>query len=383
MKIVHLCLSCFFIDNYSYQENLLPKYHVKQGNDVTVIASLYTFGEDGMGYYLPRPSTYYDKNGFKVIRLGYKKPLFVYERLRRYVGFRDVLEQEAPDLIFIHGVSFADATIVRDYKETHPHTIVFADSHTDFINSGKNFLSRTVLHSIIWRHYAKVLEPLLEKCYGVTPLRCKFLKDVYHIRDEKISFLPMGIDDEIIPRNKKEVKAQVRSELGIQVTDRVIFTGGKIDKLKNTHILLDSLDLVKKEDLHLIICGVLTPEMSYLADVISERSKKVHYLGWCNAERVINCMIASDIACFPGTHSTLWEQSVGMGLPSIFKRWDDMEHVNVNGNCLFVKGEDPVELKDCIEELLNEGRREYYDQKAQEASKSFLYSEISKKAIEF
>ena len=27
MKIVHLCLGCFYIDNYSYQENMLPKFH--------------------------------------------------------------------------------------------------------------------------------------------------------------------------------------------------------------------------------------------------------------------------------------------------------------------------------------------------------------------
>ncbi len=27
MKIVHMCLGCFYPDNYSYQENMLPKYH--------------------------------------------------------------------------------------------------------------------------------------------------------------------------------------------------------------------------------------------------------------------------------------------------------------------------------------------------------------------
>ena len=36
MKILHLMLACFYIDNYSYQENYLPKYHKKQGNDVEI-----------------------------------------------------------------------------------------------------------------------------------------------------------------------------------------------------------------------------------------------------------------------------------------------------------------------------------------------------------
>ena len=52
MKIVHLCLGAFFPDNYSYQENMLPKFHKKQGFDVEVIASLETFDKDG------KPSCY-------------------------------------------------------------------------------------------------------------------------------------------------------------------------------------------------------------------------------------------------------------------------------------------------------------------------------------
>ena len=47
MRITHLCLACFFPDGYSYQENMLPKYHKKLGHDVSVIASLQTFDKNG------------------------------------------------------------------------------------------------------------------------------------------------------------------------------------------------------------------------------------------------------------------------------------------------------------------------------------------------
>jgi hypothetical protein len=43
MKVVHLCLGCFYIDNYSYQENMLPKYHKLAGHEVSVVASLVSF----------------------------------------------------------------------------------------------------------------------------------------------------------------------------------------------------------------------------------------------------------------------------------------------------------------------------------------------------
>lgn len=381
MKIVHLCLSAFFIDNYSYQENILPKYHVKMGHDVTVIASLFSFNKEGKGCYMDGYSEYEDKNGFHVVRLPYKSPVKINRTLRHYEKFEEVLNRESPDIIFSHNVSFADITSLVKYLKKHPNVKVFADNHADYINSAKNFTSKHILHPIIWRHYAKMLEPYLTKCYGVTPMRCRFLKEMYHLNPEIIEFLPMGVDDDSIPTNRLEVRRSIREELSIKEEDLVIITGGKIDKLKNTHVLQDALMKVNNEKVHLIICGTLTPEMEYLKSEI-EGNANIHYLGWCNAERVMNCMVASDIACFPGTHSTLWEQSVGVGLPAIFKRWNEMEHVNVNGNCEFVKGEVVEELADTIEKVITPDNYSSIQAKAKEAAKQFLYSEISKKAIQ-
>ena len=119
--------------------------------------------------------------------------------------------------------------------------------------------------------------------------------------------------------------------------------------------------------------------MEYLKE---QFDSNIHYLGWCNAQRVMDCMLASDLACFPGTHSTLWEQAVGVGLPAIFKQWNEMTHINVNDNCIFVKGEDVDELRSVIEQMLD---NDYYllkKGKAEIAAISFLYSDIAKKAIE-
>lgn len=381
MKIVHLCLSAFFIDNYSYQENMLPKYHVKMGHDVTVIASLFTFGADGRDSWLEGYSEYEDKNGFHVVRLPYKKPLMINKTLRHYDRFEEILNREAPDIVFSHNVSFADVSVLVKYLKKHPHVRVYADNHADFVNSAKNFLSKHILHPIIWRYYAKMLEPYLVKCYGVIPIRCRFLKEMYHINPDIIEFLPMGVDDESIPTDRVAIRSAIRKELSIPEEDIVLLTGGKIDRLKNTHILIEALNSVRNRNVHLIICGTLTPDMEYLKTEFA-KTPNIHHLGWCNAERVMNCMVASDIACFPGTHSTLWEQSVGVGLPAIFKKWAEMEHVNVNGNCCFVKGDDVDELKSAISLMLLPENFRQYKSKAIEASKCFLYSEISKKAIQ-
>ena len=80
----------------------------------------------------------------------------------------------------------------------HPKVKVYADNHADFVNSAKNLISKHILHPVVWRYYAKKLEPYLIKCYGVTPLRCRFLSEMYHISRDIIEFLPMGVDDDAI-----------------------------------------------------------------------------------------------------------------------------------------------------------------------------------------
>jgi len=117
MKIVHLCTCNFFIDGYSYQENMLPKYHVKMGHDVTVIASLVSFNQEGKACLLPSPSERIDENGFKVIRLAYKKPTRINKFLRRFHDFYNTLCKENPDVIFCHGVSLDTTEIVKYLKK--------------------------------------------------------------------------------------------------------------------------------------------------------------------------------------------------------------------------------------------------------------------------
>ena len=350
------------------------------GHEVYIIASNFSFDEKGKGYFIKGTSEYINKDGIKVIRVEFKKPFYTINRiLRRYSHLYQKIEEIEPDLIFTHNISAVDMHQLSRYVRKHPYVKLFGDNHADYINSGRNPLSKYILHPIIWRHYAKEIEPYLEKCFGVTPMRCSFLRDVYHISPEKIDYLPMGIDDEAIPTDRKAIRNKVRKELRVGDKDILIITGGKIDREKNTHILLEALRNLNRHDIHLVICGILTEEMFFLKEYFSNNS--IHYLGWCDAPKVINCMVAADVACFPGTHSTLWEQSVGIGLPAIFKRWPEMEHVDINGNCFFVQGENVEELQRAIENITSEQNYNKIKDLATKASENFLYSHISLKAI--
>lgn len=381
MKILHLCISNFFMDSFSYQENLLTKYHAKMGHEVTVIASLEVIGKNGKFTYLDKTEEYVNEDGVRIIRIGYKGPIIkIGKILRHYDRLYQAIERVAPDIIFTHNIASVDMHQIVRYARRHSDVRLYADNHEDYINSQGNRIVKYLWQPFLWRPFAKELEPYLTKCYGVTPMRCRFLQEVYHINPDIIEFLPMGIDDEAIPADRTLTRQHVREELGIRPDQFLIITGGKIDKLKNTDILLQALRILSDDKVALVICGKIMPEMEALTGII-DSSPNVRYLGWCNAERVMQCMAAADMACFPGTHSTLWEQAVGMGLPAIFKRWPEMEHVNVNGNSLFVKGEDAQELADAIKSMVFTDQYNRISKLAEEASASFRYSDIAKKAV--
>lgn len=115
MKIVHLCLGCFFPDGYSYQENMLPKYHKKLGHDVSVVASLQTFDKNGNVSYMEKASEYRNEYNIPVHRLDYKKPLKIYRKLKRFIGTYAAIEKTNPDILFIHGCQFMDMDVVVRY----------------------------------------------------------------------------------------------------------------------------------------------------------------------------------------------------------------------------------------------------------------------------
>lgn len=388
MKIIHCCLAAFYIDNYGYQENTLPKIHKLQGHEVEIVASTETYIENRFLGYV-NPGSYINENGIKVTRLRYASwlPHRIMRKIRAYQGLYDVLEVFKPDIIFLHDVQFLDARVVVNFVTHNPHVKIYADGHTDFINSARNWLSKNVLHKIIYRYCAKVLEPYTEKFFGVTPLRVNFFRDVYGIKESKLDLLVMGIDDSVINiADKKAIRSEVRSKLGFSEDDIIIISGGKIDKRKNIHVLLKAFDNINKaftnRNIKLVLFGATSEEMAYLIDVMLA-SENVLYLGWLKPDEVYQYLLASDIACFPGTHSVLWEQAVGLGIPSVFRKWEGMQHVDVGGNCLFLEGDTHTELYDQILKLVNDP--EFYTELKNVAEtkgvERFSYYKIASKAI--
>lgn len=383
MKIAHLCLGNFFVENFSYQENLLTKYHVQMGYEVVVIASLESYDHDGNHIYLKGKFDYVNEFGVRVIRLEYSNNLFfcLNQRLRIYKGLSEILAQISPDIIFSHNLSFYDLYKVKNYLNKNREVKFFCDNHADYYNSARNWVSKFILHKIIYRLQVKKIIPFVDKAFGVTPMRCEFLIDMYGLPRNRVELLPLGVDDKDLVIDSEVVRAKVCSKLGIDQGSFIISTGGKIDRKKNLDLLFEAFLGINVGPVELVIFGSISEELSeeYLSVVNSH--KNIHWMGWLNSEEVMDILSASNLACFPGTHSTLWEQSIGLGVPLVVKHWKGIDHVNFNGNLIFYMNGGALELQEILSRLIF--TKEYYNmkRKAYNASSFFKYSDISKRAI--
>ena len=385
MKIVHLCLCSFFPDNYSYQENLLPKYHKRLGYDVEVIASTEGFDKQGKLCYLDNVGTYQNEYDIKVTRLPYKSNSKIWKRLRRYNGVFDAINKSKPDILFIHGGQFLDIDQVVKYLKDHKEVTVYVDNHADFSNSATNWFSKNILHKFVWKHTLHQIEPYTKKFYGVLPIRVDFLKNIYGLSADKCELLVMGADDELVEKAKKSgAREKIRLKYGVKDDDFLIMTGGKIDHWKTqTLLLMQAVKNINRDNVRLIVFGSVTQELAEQVKALTD-GDKVQYIGWINSEDTYDYFEASDLVVFPGRHSVMWEQVTGQGKPMIVKDWPGTHHVDLGGNVLFLSKDSVEEIQDNIDYLYN--NRDKYISMASVAEKKgmdiFSYAEISKRAIE-
>lgn len=385
MKVVHLCLASFYPDNYSYQENLLPKYHKKLGYDVEVIASTQSFDEHGKVCYLNNIGTYQNEYDIKVTRLPYKSNNKIWKKLRRYIGTFDAIKNANPDILFIHGGQFLDIDQVVKYLKSHPEVVVYVDNHADFSNSATNWVSKNILHKIVWKHAEHKIEPYTKKFYGVLPIRVDFLKNIYRLPAEKCELLVMGADDELVEKAKKSgARERIRSQYGIKDDDFLIMTGGKIDPWKTqTLLLMQAVKNIARDNVRLIVFGSVTQELSEQVKALAD-GVKIQYIGWITSKDTYEYFEAADLVVFPGRHSVMWEQVTGQGKPIVVKDWPGTHHVDLGGNVLFLSKDSVDEIQEKIEFLISNPDKvtEMSIIAERKGMQFFSYADISKRAIE-
>lgn len=383
MKILHICVTGPYTDDFNYQENMLAKYQVNAGNDVYIIASQWKWGKGGKIQKHNGKFEYKNKDAVSVIRLPILGRKDVLYRYKRFIGFYDAIVKVQPDIIFVHNVQFFDVRKIAKYAKKH-RVKIYVDNHADFSNSARSKMA-VLFYKLIWRHMAKIIEPYTTKFYGVLPARVDFLKDIYKLPRDKCELLVMGADDAEVERaGMLENLLKIRGRLKIDENDFLIVTGGKIDAWKTqTLLLMEAINNINKSNVKLLIFGPISDEIKVKFDEVF-RPDKMRYVSWADASQSYDYFAIADLVVFPGRHSIYWEQVAGQGKPMLCKYWEGTTHVDIGGNVRFLKEDSVEEIQENISELVE--NPDLYGEMLRKAKNEgrhrFSYREIAKRSIE-
>jgi glycosyltransferase involved in cell wall biosynthesis len=314
----------FYNESLTYQENILAKYYIKFGHEVTIISSVFhsVFDYINDTYDQSWPQRTYFADGVKIIKLRYRVNFF--NRIRVFPRLDKILSEEEPDLIFVHDIMFNIIDAVR-YLKLYPSAQLIMDYHADYSNSGKNWLSLKILHGVIRKRVLDRVRPYIKKIFPVVPASGKFLHEIYKVPYEDMELLPLGSDlDTSRLVMSSRAGFELRKKHSIADNSIVIFTGGKLTPAKRTEVLIESFLQLNRSDIWLVVVGDGgTVESGVDADYMQFlRSKalgcnRILFTGWLNSRQVLEYLDMSDFAVFPSSQSILWQQAIGMGKPLI------------------------------------------------------------------
>lgn len=375
MRIVHICLNSY-IDNWGYQENLLPEYQRKNGDEVIVIASrnkFHSYLDAAVINAIKKKGTEYFIHGIKIVRiktsLHISTSFFISHKLSK------TLSQLNPDMIFHHGVNPTSMLISVLYKKGHPNIRLFVDNHADYINQSPYKLWNYIYNKVLLRMICFITQAFVNRFFGVTQLRCEYLEKEFLIDRNRIKLLPIGADTDFIS-NIPFDKLQLRKQYGIPLNHIVIISGGKLSASKGILSLINAFKryLVINQHASLILFGKFTDKET---ELMSRDCVNIITKGWCDRVATFELLRLSDVAIWPIHHTTLIEDAVACGLPLILRKTGNTTHL-IDKNGIFLEKGDEGEIYNAFKMISNREQLEKFRKSALLIRNKLSYDNIVK-----
>lgn len=345
MKIVHVCIANPYVDNWGYQENLLPEYLHKAGTENHIITS-----NNALPTYLNA------KEKEEIIAKGCKyiignttihkiKCKRISSTMFISNGLYDKLKELRPDVIIHHGIGPTTLPIVSRYAKKHK-CVLFADNHADEINMNKNKLWILIYYKFLSRISCRIRRDTFKKFYGVTNSRCEFLNKYFGVPKDKIELLPIGADTDLAETlGPKDV---LRDKYGFSQDEKIIVSGGKMGIHKGTVDLINAIGELSSEKIRLILFGKFEDKET---EKLATSKEYVTLCGWCDRLKTLELLKLADVACWPIHHTTLIEDCISVETPLIIRKTGTTEHL-IDGNGCWLDTGCKEELTKTIKGLL-------------------------------
>ena len=384
MKIVHI--EDFFHPEAGYQINILPKYMVKCGHEVTIITSemekipeLLTsfFGRENIQ---EKDKIYSDAYGVKIIRIP----------LRAYVSGRAVFTKklfetirvENPDVVYVHGNDTLTGMryLIKAKSLGYPFVM---DSHMLEMASVNKFnkIYRRIYRFIFTPQIVKQEIPVIrtqddcyvEKCLGI-PL-------------QMAPWISVGTDTLLFYPNKTQRK-QFREENNIPQDAFVIIYAGKLDESKGGKLLADAMKkkFVTEKTVVCIIVGKTNGEYGKQIEetFVNSENTVLRYptQTYGNLSKFYQ---AADLAVFPRQCSLSFYDVQACGLPVVFEDNNiNQSRAEYNNATVFEVGS-VEKFREAILKYINMSKNDYDEmsRNAVELVKStYDYSQIVNQYME-
>lgn len=257
-------------------------------------------------------------DGAVVERLPYRFasiPLLA-RKIRAYVGLTRRLAEIAPEVIVFHGLCGYSLLEVARYVRKNPKTVLHADSHEDFNNSARTWMSKWVLHFLFYRTIFQLSLPAIRSVSCISKETELFVLNFYGCPAAKAQFLPLGgtvFSDEDYLQRRKAARAEY--QWGDEL--RIFVQSGKFDGAKR---LLDSLaafSALPGENLRLMLAGVFMDDVKDAAEEMLRKDPRIIKLGWLDTQGLTSLLIGADVYVQPGSQSATMQMAVCCRRPVI------------------------------------------------------------------
>lgn len=314
MKIAHVCLAGAYTEGMSYQDNMLVDINRQDGHEVLIISDCMKFQDNHLIEAAPQDC--YTKNGARLIRLPFDwtGPRYLTNKVKRCSRLLPVLEEFAPDVILYHGVIGWELLSLGKYKDRHPATRIYVDSHEDRYNSGTNWVSYTFQYRFLTRWLIWQVLDKIDKIFYISLETRDFLREVLDLPDAVLEYYPLG--GIVVPDDERQrIRREQRQLLGLAEADILFFHSGKLDRKKRTIEILNAFRTVKADNVRLLIAGSIENDSRELIEPAIAADNRVIFLGWKGRDDLNTLMCTADVYVQPGGQSASLQHAICCGLP--------------------------------------------------------------------
>ncbi|MEM5875172.1 MAG: glycosyltransferase family 4 protein [Candidatus Aenigmatarchaeota archaeon] len=300
-------------------------------------------------------------------------------------GFINYLLKEKPDIVHVH-----------NYR--HFHTIFSAilckiikkpciiTTHSPFHPKELRRLHSRILVLFYDKILSKVIDKLFDKIIIINNNEKKYF---LHLRKDKISLLPNGIDKSFFKKISKKLKLKLVRKLRIRKKDFIVLFIGRIHPTKGLHFLVNTfLKYFCKNNVKLFIAGPIEDTNYYNKKIFSNigEIKNIFYIGEIFGEEKRALYEISDIVVVPSIYESFGIvilEAFARGKPVIAVDSDGPRYLIENGkNGFLIKFGDEKSLKNYINILRTD--KKLYKKIAEnnfKKAKKFTWDKIVKKII--